>query len=108
MLQVPLDGTCGLLLYDMPLSSASLLLLRFVELLAAFLLPMPYFLLFQLLTFIAPHYAVVASLPVVPFQFAFALLTDLAVVVSVEAGSELQRSSLQLVLYVQCDHGEVH
>ena len=90
VLQVPLDDSCGIFLYDMPLSSASLLLLSFVELLAAFLLPMSYFLLFQPLTFVAPHFAVIVSLLAIPFQLAFDLLIDLAVVASVEAGFELQ------------------
>ena len=100
-LQVLLDDACGLLVSDMPPCSGSLLLLRLVELLAAFLVPKLDFLLFQPLAFVVPHPAAVAatvlvaqhdvvSLPVVLFQFSFALLTVPAVVASAGSCFELQ------------------
>ena len=49
---------------------------------------------------VAQHKAIV-----VPFQFEF---TVPAAAASVGAGSEHQHDDYQPVLYVQCDHGEVH
>ena len=93
--QAILGDVHGLLLSDVPPSPASLVLQRLGGLVDFFHLPKPDIELFQTPSFAAPHPA-----------DAVALLTVPAVDASVRA-SELQHGDLQLVLYVQCDHGEV-
>ena len=99
MLQALLGDTYDLLVSDVPPSSPSLGPQRLDILHNSVLMPKPYFMLFELPFFVAPGAL---------FHFAFPFLIVPAVDASVGAESELQHGDLQLVLYVQCDHSEVH